>query len=181
MLYRLRIIIIIFFFRHCKNRHTGRNNITQQRIQLTSFKLTGRRSEDMKGNFLSEEFAEYPFDVTRPTARSLSVRFSPARVFLFYLFFFFHSHLVYKYIYIYIVHVVVYNIHKRARLLFFRAIFPRDLKKLEYGDRRRAHAYIYIYIDTHYIILFRLRRIDSSLQLPTLRKPSATHTRRLLP
>lgn len=61
----------------------------------------------MKGNFLSEEFAEYPFDVTAYSPPSVSL----LRMFLFYYYyyyvFFFHSPLAYTHThtYIYILYI----------------------------------------------------------------------------
>lgn len=52
----------LFFFSVLQKSSHGQQYTHGAYIQLTSFKLVGRRL-DIKGNFLSEEFAEYPFDV----------------------------------------------------------------------------------------------------------------------
>jgi len=107
----------------------------------------------MKGNFLSEEFAEYPFDVT---AYSPSV--SLLRVFLFYYYYyyyvFFHSPLAYTH-----THIIYIYITYPLYIPFLRGVyFLPTTSKLEY---------ILLYTHSwdarvHYTTLFCLRQIDRS-------------------
>lgn len=79
LLFLYFLFYFIFFVSRIAKIVTRGNNI--QRIQLTSFKLVGRRL-DMKGNFLSEEFAEYPFEV----AATLRLLLSCARICILFFF-----------------------------------------------------------------------------------------------